>query len=119
MNDALRQTGRTTRLIEKAVQLAHEGRAVYIHTPERCVRRTQKQVDETWEKLWPGRPHGIKVEAPHPHAQFNWWEMRVLGAHPNSVWLVDHYLVERRIQLLQDQMAELAKEIGRIYPLTV
>lgn len=128
MNDALRQTGRTTRMIEKAIQESRAGRAVYVLVPYRhMVIDLQHQVDEAFEKTWPGRAHGIKVEWLDPKGEgglgalqgFDWRSLRIPSAHPNCVWLLDHSLAEIRIQMLQDQIAELAKRAGQLYPLTV
>lgn len=121
MNDALRQTGRTTRLIEKAVHQASCGFAVYVVVGQsQMIRRLQEQVQEIWDRLWPGRgPHGIKVETLQGLGSFDFREMRTRGAHPNSVFLVEHTLAEARIESLQRQMAALAEEVRRLYPLTV
>jgi hypothetical protein len=121
MNNALIQTGRTTRTIEKAVQLASAGRAVYVLVSQQShIKGMEHRIQEVWDYLYAGRgPHGIKVEGPKSGTGFDWDRLRVPGAHPNCEFLLDHDLVERRIEELHDQMADLAKEIGRLYPLTV
>jgi hypothetical protein len=120
MNSALMQTGRTTRMIEKAVQLARAGRAVYVLVSyQNYVEDMEHRIQEVWDRMYPGSVHGIKVEGPKSGTGFDWKRMRTPGAHPNCEFLLDHDLVEHRIEALHDQMADLAKEIGRLYPLTV
>lgn len=39
---------------------------------------------------------GIKFETPHSPGNFDWERMRLIGAHPNCVVLVDHHAIEDR-----------------------
>lgn len=121
MNDALIQTGRTTRLVERAVCLAGRGRAVYIITNDVNVSRLRRQVDETWLRLWGARPHGIKVEkVAEFRDRIDWDKLTIRGAHhPNCEWLFDHYVIEMRIVQLHTQIQGCAEEIGKLYPHTV
>lgn len=119
MNEHLRQTGRTTRLIEKAVHEARAGRAVHILVAQSPQGKLlAKRVDDLWQHLYPGdRGHGIKVELPMPG--FNWNYMRPINAHPNCVFLVDHTLAEAHIEEIQKDINKLAKLAAKLYPLTV
>ncbi len=80
-----RATGRTTRLIAKAVELAAQGRAVYVIA--RQYRDLQAVIDATYPDS------GIKCEPCLPGG-WQWSQMRVLGSHPNCVWLIDPFVVE-------------------------
>lgn len=83
----LRGTGRTTRLIAHAKKLAREGRAVYV-----IADNTQ---DARRLQMLCGEPNlGIKFETPRSPGNFDWGQMRLLGAHPNCVVLVDHHAIE-------------------------
>ena len=86
----LRRTGRTTRMLEHAKQLALAGRAVYVVADnERDSRRMEIECFKT------GEPNlGIKFEVPGSLGNFVWEEMRLRGAHPNCVVLVDHHAIE-------------------------
>lgn len=85
----LRGTGRTTRLLEHAKKLAREGRAVYVIAGNaRDALRLQ---------MLCGEPTlGIKFETPRSPGNFDWEQMRMIGAHPNCVVLVDHHAIEDR-----------------------
>lgn len=120
MNEQLRQTGRSTRTVERAVQLASQGRAVYIVTAPPQAVMTMRQVDELWAHHGRRGVHGIKVETPESLGEgFNWDTLRIHNAHPNSEFLVDHFIIEKRIVYLQRRMAVIAAEVGKLYPLTV
>lgn len=121
MNDILKQTGRTTRLVEKAVHLAAQGRAVYIIAGDAQVKSLQRQVGNVWRNIFGDRPHGIKVEkVTEFRDRIDWNNMIVRGAHhPDCAWLFDHYVIEMRIVQLQAQIQVLAEEAGKLYPRTV
>ena len=118
MSDSLRQTGRTTRMLQHAIGLARHGRAVYIMVHDGRYAQTLKS--HLRELLQPEHPNallGIQIEAV-PY-DFDFANMRPNNArpHPNCVWLLDHVVAEqelsrvaRRIreQLnLQDQLSNL------------
>jgi hypothetical protein len=90
---ALRQTGRTTRLLADAKRLAAEGRAVYVVTATENLRR--------WMERMAGvdaQALGIRFETPaslkNAGLFFDWHTMSLRNAPPNSVVLVDHSAVE-------------------------
>lgn len=90
-DEKLRQTGRTTRMLEKAKKLAQEGRAVYILAANRAERSRLKA-------LLGINDLGISVEALSALSNFDWNNLSLRGAHPNCIVLVDHYALEREIQ---------------------
>lgn len=85
----LRQTGRTTRMLEHAKKLSSEGRAVYV------VADNQREVQRLTIELGEGK-HGIKVETPESLGNLDWKTMTLRGAHPNCVVLCDHHTIEDR-----------------------
>lgn len=123
MNEHLRQTGRTTRMIQEACRLAACGFAVYILTETRNeAKLLAKRVDEAWYHYAarsPGQPNGIKVETPGDLGNWHWERMELVGAHPNVKVLIDHNLAEHRIEALQREMKRIAAEIAQLYPMTV
>jgi hypothetical protein len=121
MNELLRQTGRTTRLMEKAVQLARQGRAVYVVVSSRAEAGIgQRVVNKLWVHLHGPRAHGIKVETLKDLGdRFDWEQMRVVGSHPNCEFLLDHYVVEQHIEQLRLGIARRVDTIAKLYPHTV
>lgn len=85
LQDDKRATGRTTRMVEHALDLARAGRAVYVVS--RQYRELQREVDAKMPSS------GILCEPTVP-SHFDWRTMRGLGSHPNCVWLVDHHVIE-------------------------
>jgi len=84
----LRGTGRTTRMLAEAKELAKSGRAVYV------IAATQAHARQL--KYMMGCDLGIKIEVPSSLGNFDWDQMRLLGAHPNCAVLVDHYAIEMK-----------------------
>lgn len=92
-----RSTGRTTRMLEEAIRLSSEGRAVYVmmhtHTAEAefkhrvemiCERKGIEVPDikfETWQSL--GGHRGVDLV-----------RQKMLGAHPNCCLFIDHYFYQ-------------------------
>lgn len=92
-------------MLERAIELDRDRKAVYIiaanknHAsllltmlgkmyPEGVVSETAMEVG------------GIKIETPDSVMNFDWERMRLQGAHPNCVFLVDHYAIESRFGLM-------------------
>ncbi len=87
MQSSSRGTGRTYRMMKEARQLSSQGKAVYIIAAnERDAVRLRRELGN--------EPHGIKVETAGSLDNFDWQSLRLLGAHPNCVVLVDHYAIE-------------------------
>lgn len=97
MNEELRQTGRTTRLLESAKRIASEGRAVYV------VASTQRMVQHMNEMLG-ATTMGIKIETEHSLGNLDWKTMTLRGAHPNVVVLADHYAIESTFARMLEQL---------------
>jgi len=76
-------------LLKDAERLASEGRAVYIvtETKDEAKRLSNQFGIGKAEKL------GVKFETTRS-CNFDWQKLTTTGAHPNCVFLVDHYAVE-------------------------
>jgi len=90
MDDALRQTGRTTRMLEEAKALSTQGRAVYVVAAN---QHHAKQLACSLGKEWNGQ---IKIETEGSLGNLDWETLTLRGAHPNCVVLIDHYAIESR-----------------------
>jgi len=84
-------------MIEHAHTLAGQGKAVYIiAVNEHDAGRIRRLV---------GTPNrGIKVETEESLPNFDWRTMRLKGAWPNCIVLVDHYAIEARISAQVEMM---------------
>lgn len=94
---ALRQCGRTTRMIAAAKEAAKAGRAVYIiaaNENERC-RLEQLIGDDSL---------GIKVETAGSLGNVQWESMTLRGAHPNCLLMADHYTIESRFRKMLEEL---------------
>lgn len=103
-----RRTGRTTRMLEHAVQLSNEGKAVYVVAAnELDALRLKQQVGPL--------VRGVKFESADLFPELDWGTMTMLRAWPNVVVLVDHYAIEQRIGAALEMMTrydlpQVAKE---------
>lgn len=88
--ESLKRTGRTTRMLQEALQLAEQGRAVYVVAVSHPhAAQLQHAIDEA-----AGRTnHGIKIETAQALG-FSWAQLRVPGSHANCVFLIDHAAIE-------------------------
>lgn len=98
-----RSTGRTTRMLEEAIRLSSEGRAVYvmIHT-RKAEPEFRHRVAMICEK------EGIEV----PPIKFETWEslggsgvidltqQKMIGAHPNCQLLIDHHFFQHHFEYI-------------------
>ena len=83
--DALRATGRTTRLIEEAKRLQEQGKPVVV------VVATAHQVNEIKIKT------GDTIPVLHTQsAEWDWNEMRQYGRSLETEYLIDHYAIEKK-----------------------
>lgn len=93
--DFKRRTGRTSRMLERAIQLANAGRAVYViaaNTREKLRLSEMLSTDTS-----------IKVETPESCGNFDWRTLSLTGAHPNCVVLVDHFAIEINFNRLLEE----------------
>lgn len=126
MNTELRQTGRTTRMLEQAIQLALSMKSVYVlmHTGAEVIK-AQKQIDHMWQMHGRRGAHGIKVEVYSDgwKEQFNWEEFKARGAHHTVEILIDHFLIERELtarrEALRRHMDDFALLNMKLYPKTL
>jgi len=103
-----RQTGRTTRMVELAEQLAKQGRAVYILCGSvKDASWLQRRIDDQS----PG--FGIKCE--RVPKVFDWQSMTIPGAHSDCVFLVEHWAIEQHFEgLLKMWCAFDRPEVGNV-----
>ena len=125
MNDHLRQTGRTMRLLEKSIWHAERGLAVYVFMPtaDMC-KEMRHRLERMWAAQHTGQGHGIQFESMQhweAHRLWDWNTMEPLrkNFHPNCVWLVDHTCVERHLEQVHADIKYLAKLAGQLYPHTI
>jgi hypothetical protein len=97
-----RQTGRTTRMLARAKQLAASGRAVYI------IAANYAEAQRLVAALGGDRPSvsigGIKVETPETCGNFDWLTLTLRGSHQNCVVLVDHHAIESRFAAVLQEL---------------
>lgn len=91
-----KRTGRTSRMLAHAQELANQGKAVYV------VASTKAHASDLQERLGPGSR--VKVEVAHMHGNFDWERMRLLGAHPNVTVLADHFAIERQFAAMLEML---------------
>lgn len=87
-----KRTGRTTRMLEEAIRLQQEGRAVYVMVGS----GSEKERLENILYNGMGASKSIHVDNVHMSQTFDWDLMRLNGAHPNCICLVDHAVIERK-----------------------
>jgi hypothetical protein len=98
MTDNKRNTGRTSRMLERARQLAQQGRAVYV------IAANQRHADVLRYHLGPDA-NGIKVETiGSVGIRLDWETLTLGGAHRNCIVLVDHYTIEWRFGAILDEL---------------
>lgn len=94
------RSGKTTRMVEKALELSRLGRAVYILAAH---SNSALYIRGILQRLAPDENHGIKVESAPPQG-WDWDHMRLGGSHPNVATLVDHYLIETKYKKILDEL---------------
>ena len=92
-----RATGRTGRMLRKAEELARAGRAVYVV----CGDPRAMEGEFGREKAW---SLGIKFESASSPGNLDLERVRLVGAHPNCVVLVDHYVIEKRFGAMLEEL---------------
>lgn len=99
LREVVYQTGRTTRMLEHAIWLAEQRRAVYIAMESRA---QAEQLEQQRREKAPWST-GIKIE-PYDDMDINWESMTLRGAHKNCVLLIDHFVIEKKFfRMLQMQ----------------
>lgn len=95
-----RRNGRTARMLNEAIALSAQGRAVYIvaaHAAHAVALRRLLRREI-------GDRSDIKVETPDDLGNFCWETLSLRGAHPNCVVLVDHWTIESRFGRLLEML---------------
>jgi hypothetical protein len=94
---ALRQTGRTTRMISQAMAMHAAGLKVYVITHASAYAKVlRKQFPALPESVWMGSFAELGNFDPETH--------RLVGAHPNCVVLIDHAAIEQRYGALLEEL---------------
>lgn len=88
-------TGRTTRMLQEAIQASKEGRAVYV------IAATHQHMQQL-QKMCGADDLFIKFETLGSLGDFDFINMRSIGAHPNCLFFVDHYTIELHFRKLLD-----------------
>lgn len=88
------RTGRTTRMLNEALRLAREGRAVYVLAANCHHVYTLERMSDQLFGNGEASSLGIKFEVAHSLSDFDFETMTLRGAHPKCVVLVDHYTIE-------------------------
>lgn len=99
----MHRVGRTTRLLEDAIRLAKEGRAVYIVAANNDHILTLLDMFDDLSEL-SAQELGVKFETASSLSTFDLFEMRLKNAHSNCVVLVDHFAIETRFQKVLEML---------------
>jgi hypothetical protein len=95
-----RQSGRTSRMIDSAIDFAIKGKAVYVVAANPHMgREIEKRIADR-KDIYGFDPSAIKIEIGIPN-HFDWENMRFPGSHPNCVWLFDHYVIEKDLKFMR------------------
>lgn len=95
-----RASGRTHRMMLEAINLAQNGRAVYVvcHTMAHANYLHREWADKT-------QGLGIKFETTETLGpSWSWETMKSLGMHPNCVVLVDNWAIEGRFSAMLEML---------------
>jgi hypothetical protein len=85
-------------MLERARQLARDGRAVYV------VAANQHHARQIKQMLGSDESGGIKIESIVSLGNsFDWETLTLRGAHPNCVVMVDHQAIESRYSAILDE----------------
>lgn len=98
MSDHLRQTGRTTRMLERALRLARDGRAVYVLAVDRQhIAWLKGRLAELEGAAEVRESIKFETDATLGPSGPDWSRMLPsISAHPNCILLADHYYIESR-----------------------
>lgn len=95
----LRATGRTTRMLEDAINQAKNGRAVYVIAANTNQMRSLEILGGK-----EARELGVKFETVGTLGNFDWHTMRIAGAHKNCLVIVDHYAIEHEFASILEML---------------
>lgn len=115
LNEHLTQTGRTTKLLHRAYELALTGRHVFVM----CSTHVHvKHVEEMLVRLHGGLSGVSVITLPR---DFDWETMRPKNvAHSwDTIYLPDHVVAEQEILRLQAKIAHFQLLQMQIYPMTL
>lgn len=116
MNEQLRRTGRTTRLLEAAYHEAEKGNEVFVVT---CSATQANRLIEQFIKTYGGKSDhptprvclrdedGKEIGSvifQRPGGTFCWDQMGFFGADPDSPVFVDHYAIEKKYARILEEL---------------
>lgn len=118
------QTGRSTRMRDKAIDLALKGIPVYIVSLTCQHSQWQSSmVKKTWDRMTQGRPMPKIMFLAFDgeiDRDWDWVNMRPRSSRYDDVqFLIDHTVVEMKIARLNEEIKHLATLAGKLYPHTV
>jgi hypothetical protein len=97
--EAKRQTGRTTRMMEEALKMCRQGKAVYLLFATHSESESCKHSELGQRILFLGGKFESRLE------NYDFGQMKLLGAHPNCTVLVDHHVLEtvfkKQVEMLE------------------
>lgn len=118
LNEHLRQTGRTERLLKQAVTLSQQGRKVYVLcATEQMARELDRTRFSEYRRHVPlGQVEFIRIPP-----NFNWETMRLANTSYDYgvVYLADHHLAEQEVQRLQSKITHFELLKLQIYQMTL
>jgi hypothetical protein len=94
LRDALRQTGRTSRMIDEAICAAKTGKLVYIICDNIDQR---KAVEKQIEKFIRSNTLRVRVCEPQHVGEINWETLTITGQSNNTIVFIDHLVIENRL----------------------
>lgn len=89
LDNLKKQIGRSTRMMLHAIELAKQGRAVYVCVVNRAQIHSLERIRE---EHCP-QATGIQYDTV-AHLDIDWDRLSLRGAHPNCVLLVDHAVIQ-------------------------
>lgn len=124
MNEHLRGTGRTHRMVEKAYCLVRDGFSVFIMMYQRADIRSVEHIMESIVKARKEVDESLinerfMVRTIMDDPGFDWVEMRLRGYNRNVIFLVDHFAIEQKINRIDNDIKDLIDKRTKLYALTV
>jgi hypothetical protein len=118
MNKHMIQSGRTTRQLRQALDLAAHGVNVrYVVLTRDMARYMRGRIDRI-----NGALDSIEIvpmsEIDTPDRPFDWDTLRPKDSHPANVYIIDHDVVEKQYQKMQSEVLRLQTLMVQLYPFT-